>query len=171
MVTASQVRTLPLVEVIGKGFVARGRLLDAHVRVSDHFNEQRSMVFLGEAEITGVSDYSGGSRQLGINRDDIVIVVPVEEVIGPDALRIEKLRIGVRMLADGWTVTGQISLVPGVSLERFVNIGQESFIPLTGVHLIGPDGGRDEDVALVQRHAIRMLIPVDAGYDALEAPA
>lgn len=151
----------PLVEVIGRGFVARGRLLEAHGRVSDHLNERRSMIFLADCELRGLAEFPVTGRAIGINRDDIVVVVPLEESLiqADSALRVDKERVFVRLLVDGWRIQGLVSLVPGVSLERFVNVGHESFIPLVDASLVGAHDERTVPVALVRRGAIRLLAP------------
>ncbi|TMC47573.1 MAG: hypothetical protein E6J20_19460 [Chloroflexi bacterium] len=156
--------TLPLtntavVEVIGRGFTVHGTLQEAHTRVSDHFNEQRHMIFVGDARITGVGGFLRKAGTVGINRDEIVLVIPVEEVFESTQLRIEKTRLPVRMVVDRWQLRGQVTVVHGVSLERFVNIGPESFIPVLDARLTGAGADRNERLVLVRREAIRLLVP------------
>ena len=148
-----------LVEVLGRGFTVHGTLMEAHTRVSDHFNEQRHMIFVGDARIAGVGGFLRKAGTVGINRDEIVLVIPVEEVFESSQLRIEKTRLSVRMVVDRWQLRGMVTVVPGVSLERFVNIGPESFIPVLDARLTGAGEDRREPLVLVRREAVRLLVP------------
>lgn len=150
------------VEVIGRDFVARGRLVEAHSRLSDHLNERRSMIFLDEVRLEGISAFAVAGCPLGIHRDDILFVVPVEEILGRDdaVLRVAKEQVAVRLLVDEWRCEGRLSLVPGVSVDRFVNVGHEAFVPLTDARLRTARQTRTEAVVLVRRSAIRLLVPL-----------
>ena len=157
--TALPLVNTALVEVIGRGFVVRGTLMDAHTRVSDHFNEQRHMLFVSEAQIGGIGGFPRRAGTVGINRDEVVLVIPVEERFASTMLRIEKTRLAVRLVVDRWQVRGHVNVVHGVSLERVVNIGPESFIPVLDARLTGPGTDRRESLVLVRREAIRLLVP------------
>ena len=159
--------TLPLtntalVEVIGRGFTVHGALMEAHTRVSDHFNEQRHMIFVGDARIAGVGGFLRKAGTVGINRDEVVLVIPVVEAFESSQMRIEKTRMAVRMVVDRWQVRGHVTVVHGVSLERFVNIGPESFIPVLDARLTGAGTDRQERLMLVRREAIRLLVPSES---------
>ena len=161
MATVLPLVNTALVEVIGKGFTVHGTLLDSHTRVSDHFNEQRHMVFVSDARIEGVAGFLRKAETVGISREEIVLVIPVEEVFASTQLRIEKTQLSVRMVVDRWQLRGKVNAVHGVSLERFVNIGPESFIPVVEATLTGPGTNRQEGLVLVRREAIRLLVPED----------
>lgn len=151
---------LPVVEVIGLGYQARGRLLNsARQRVSDHINEQRHMLLLADAHLEGIPAFGTGASELGVSRDEAILVLPTHEPVESRDLRIVKERHRVRVVAGEWLIQGDLHVVPGVALERFVNVGQEDFIPITDATIEGPDGERQVSTVLVQRHHIRLLSP------------
>lgn len=151
----------PTVEVIGEGFRVTGHLVRATgQRVSDALNECERMLILTLATVEGVADLPTSANEVGINIDTIDLVIPVEEAFIRDPLRvIEKVRQPVALQVKGWTLTGEVSLVRGVTLERFVNVGHEEFFPVTDAVLVGPEGGRRAPVVLVRRHSVGVLIP------------
>lgn len=155
---------IPSVVVIGHGFEVLGSMpVGGSQRVSDHLNERRAMLILEEVELEGCDHFATRSADIAINRRDILLVIPFNEAEG-DAMdrRITKTRHTVRMLVDEWIVEGVVHLLPEHTLERFINIGQGEFIPVTDAILSGPSGDRAQPLVLVARHQVQLLIAVSA---------
>jgi len=160
----------PSVVIIGDGFEALGRLpLIGRQRVSDHFNEQRTMLILEGAEIEGTERFDKEADELAINRSEILLVVPVEEQHTGDSVAANiamKELHRVRIMVGDWVVEGDIHVLPEVSVERFINVGHGEFMPLTNVTLSGPGTERHEQLVLVSRLHIKMLRPLQgSGVD------
>jgi len=155
----------PSVVIVGRGFEAWGRLpLVGRQRVSDHFNERRTMLILEGAQLEGCAAFDTSADELAINRDDVLLVVPVDEpdLVIPAASIVVKEKHRVRLLVGAWVVEGNIHVIPDLSVERFINMGHGEFMPLTDARLVGPDTERTERLALVHRRHIRLLRPVSA---------
>jgi len=153
----------PSVVIVGRGFEAWGRLpLMGGQRVSDHVNERRTMLILESAQLEGCPSFASAADELAINRDDILLVVPVAEPTATGAVPhlVHKEQHRVRLLVGDWVVEGDIHVTPELSVERFINMGHGEFMPLTAARLTGPDTERVETLVLVHRHHIRLLRPV-----------
>jgi hypothetical protein len=154
------------VVVIGEGFEALGRLpLVRRERVSDHFNERRTMLILEGAEIEGSALFDRDADELAINRSEILLVVPIEESYTSDGAEVQaamKETHRVRLMVGTWVVEGDIHVTPEVSVERFINMGHGDFLPLTRVVLSAADAERNEHLVLVSRTRIKMLRPLAA---------
>ncbi|MFN2452096.1 MAG: hypothetical protein ABR541_07070 [Candidatus Dormibacteria bacterium] len=155
----------PSVVIVGAGFEAWGRLpLIGGQRVSDHFNERRTMLILESAQLEGCPTFDNAADELAINRNDILLVVPVAEPVATGAAPhvVHKEQHRVRLLVGDWVVEGDIHVTPELSVERFINMGHGEFMPLTDVRLNGPDTERVEDLVLISRRHIRLLRPVSS---------
>lgn len=164
----------PSVVLIGIGFEAYGRLpVAGSQRVSDHFNERRSMLVLEDVQLERCDAFASTAHEVAVSREDVLLVVPVVEPGGEpaSARMVPKERRRVRMLVGDWVAEGDIHVVPRTSVERFVNTGQGDFVPLTRVRVIAPDGSaREEDFVLVHRRHLRLLTPVAEDEPLDEAP-
>lgn len=150
----------PSVVIVGEGFEASGRLpLQGGQRVSDHFNERRTMLILESAQLEGCPTFDQAADELAINRDDILLVVPLAEPTSSGATppMVHKEPHRVRLLVGDWVVEGDIHVTPEVSVERFINMGHGEFMPLTNARLTGPDTERGEEVVLIHRRHVRLL--------------
>ncbi|GAC1339159.1 MAG: hypothetical protein NVSMB29_06050 [Candidatus Dormibacteria bacterium] len=153
----------PSVVIVGRGFEAWGRLpLIGGQRVSDHFNERRTMLILESAQLEGCPTFDSAADELAINRNDILLVVPVAEAKASATAThvVHKEQHRVRLLVGDWVVEGDIHVTPEQSVERFINMGHGEFMPLTHARLTGPDTERIEELVLIHRRHIRLLRPV-----------
>jgi len=152
----------PIISIRGEGFAVRGRLLDARQRVSDHLNEQRPMLRLADVELEGFPAFGDHAHEVAIGREAVVLVTPdAEQHPHADDMHMGRIKRHVRLIAGGWLVEGDVHLVPGVTLERFLNAGQDTFFPLTDARLLVADEERSAPVVLVHRHHVRLLVPAE----------